>query len=528
MAGVLEYLKMKKSILLIVFIIVSVFTAVFSLSAETVYVDELQKTADSSSIEFQNYSGPHNRIDTIEEIRGIGRYLGRSVEREAAEFTFFGKYSVIHAVDYSASEGLDADIFILHETASVDHIKNLRRMVSGYLERAYGYEIEQADLLAEFVTIYNAVHRNELEYFSGIYKNAVTRHLIDGKTGIALSYLEWPGKTMLVIPLTPQAGEEVISDLDTDILSDEDVIEQLQTEDDRGVESRQDLVELKDQEVLEEREKIEEERAGLEQQKDELAEKKEVLEEEKQELEEKDDVDSRIREQQVENEIAEIEKEEEVIAEAEEKLDEREKVVEEREDRIVAEREEIADDQMKNIEEDGRSSDAAVDAEEEEPEIVTVPFLKISGDAGDYTGQLLLIDTAGGGIVKRSEVDSIRLRGYRASGDSIISVAGSGGADRIVSLVRIDPETLEITDSAVAEVYIDSVIVEKSGMYYAVVRDGGWKIGIFDRSLKLESVSSVEVFPATDIVVNGSGVLVQNPAGNIVIISEEDFSSPSF
>ena len=512
---------MKKNLVVTIFILLMMSIAVLQLSAETVYVDELQKVPEDSII-FKNYSGPHTKIDTIEEIRGIGRYLGRNIGQKAEEFSYFGKYTVIHAVDPSVTDGLDADIFILGKNAAVDHIKNLRRMIAGFLEAAYGYDIEQADLLAEFVTVYNAVHRADLNYFTSIYKKAVTRHLEEDKAGIALSYLEWPGKSMLVIPLTPQAGEDVISDLDTDILSDEDVISQLRSEDDKGIESRQQLVDLKDEEVLEERDKIEEEREKIDQQEKVLDEKKSELEEEKKDAEEE-------RKAEIDEEIKDIEKQEEKLEQEDKKLDEREEKVEKREDKIIAEREQIAEDQMKKIEEEDSSSDKAVDGGEKAPKVETVPFLLVSGGTGNYTGRLLLVDTAAGNIVKRSEVDSIRLRGYRYSGDSIISVAGSEGAERIISLVRIDPESLEITESATVEVYIDSAVVESSGSYYAVIKDeGSWKIGIFDKNLKLKSVAAAAVFPATDIVVSKGDVIVQNPSGRIIKISEEDFSAPTF
>ena len=251
--------KLIKSALFLLFC----FSVIFQLSAETVDVNELKKVSDDGSIVFKNYSGPHNKIDTIEEIRGIGRYLGRNIEQEPAEFSFFGKYSVIHAVDYSVTEGFDADIFILSKDASVDHIKNLRRMISGFLEEAYDYDIKQADLLAEFITIYNAVHRGDQDYFNSLYKKVVTKHLSKDKTGLALSYKQWPGQSMIVIPLTARAGDDILSDLNTDILSDEDVLKQLKDQEDKGIEQRQDLVELKDDEVLEERKAIEDEREKI-------------------------------------------------------------------------------------------------------------------------------------------------------------------------------------------------------------------------------------------------------------------------
>ena len=113
----------------ILFIMLSAASGIF---AETVYLDELKTAGNEKDIVFKNYTGPHNKIDTIAEIRGIGSYLGRNIEQKLASFDFYGKYRVIHAVDKNDTQGLDADIFILDKTAAVDHIVNLRRIIAGF------------------------------------------------------------------------------------------------------------------------------------------------------------------------------------------------------------------------------------------------------------------------------------------------------------------------------------------------------------------------------------------------------------
>ncbi len=508
-----------------VFLILICLAAV-NLAAETVFLEELQTAADSAGIVFQNYSGPHNKIDTADEIRGIGGYLGRNVEREMESFNFFDKYRVIHAVDYSDKNGLDADIFILEKTAAVDHIKNLRRIIAGYLEAAYGYETDQADLLAEFITIYNAVHRGDIEYFTIHYKDIVNRNLDPKKCGIALSYVEWPGNTMMLIPLTPQAGTNVISDLDTDLLSDEMVIDQLRSEDDRGIEQRRELVELKDDEIDEERTVIEQKREDIAVKEKELDEKKAGLEEELRQTEDSG------RAEEIKDELADVEKEKEVVATEEKALDEREEKLAEREEKVIEERERITEDQAAEIEKEDLSDAAVVTSAQPakaKPSVDAVPFIKVSGDAGSYTGQLVMVDSVSGKIIRQSSIDTIRLRGYKFSNNGIISVAGSSGGTRIVSLVKIDPESLEITESGTAEVYIDSAVIESGGNYYAVVKDGSeWKIGIFDKALKLTGLSDAEVFAATDIVVRKDSVIAQNPAGSIIRIGNEEFRAPAF
>lgn len=48
--------------------------------------DELSK-GQGTSVTFTNYVGPHNRIDTVEQIVGIGQGLGRGVTAAPGQFT---------------------------------------------------------------------------------------------------------------------------------------------------------------------------------------------------------------------------------------------------------------------------------------------------------------------------------------------------------------------------------------------------------------------------------------------------------
>ena len=72
-------------------------------------------------------------------------------------------YYVIHAVDPNTKEKLDADILIIGENAQVDHVQNLRRILSSYLSSAYDYSRQDADTLAHFITVYNAVYRSKMD-----------------------------------------------------------------------------------------------------------------------------------------------------------------------------------------------------------------------------------------------------------------------------------------------------------------------------------------------------------------------------
>ena len=239
-----------KKLLKKAFISIIAVIATASLCALEVDRNELQNAVDTNEIVFRNYSGPHSVINSIEQIRAIGSALGEQVKANPANTGLTGakdRYAVIHAIDPSTKEKFDADIFIIGKNATVDHITNLRRIISAYLSSAYGYSLKDADTIATFVTVYNAVYRSNIEYFNSKYKEIVTKHLSAPIAGLSTNYIDWPGKTQIVIPLSDFTGG--LSAIDTSAISDKNVIKSMQGEDDKGIGVRKDMVDLKEREA---------------------------------------------------------------------------------------------------------------------------------------------------------------------------------------------------------------------------------------------------------------------------------------
>mgnify|MGYP002852896692 FL=1 len=239
----------KKKVLKKAFISLFAVLATANLAALEVDRSELQNAPNSSDIVFRNYSGPHTVINSIEQIRGIGSALGNQLKANPDSNGLIGardRYAVIHAVDPNTKEKFDADIFIIGKGASVDHITNLRRILSAYLSSAYGYSMRDADTIATFVTVYNAVYRGNLDYYKSKYKEIVLDNLTASSVGLSTNYADWPGKTQIVIPLSDFTG---LSTIDTSIISDKNVVKSLQGEDDKGIDVRKDMVDLKEREA---------------------------------------------------------------------------------------------------------------------------------------------------------------------------------------------------------------------------------------------------------------------------------------
>lgn len=247
--------------------------ALSSAGAIEVNRNELQSAGSADAVVFRNYSGPHSVINTIEQIRQIGSSLGNQVKGNVQKSSAFGdssRYQVIHAVDPSTTEKMDADIFIIGKNATVDHITNLRRIISAYLSSAYGYSNKDADTIATFVTVYNAVYRGNMSAFDSKYKAVVTKNLTSSKAGLSTNYEEWPGNTQIVIPLSDMNGG--LSTVDTSLISDKNVIKSMQGEDDKGVETRKDMVDIKEREADNLQEKADDAQAKADAEKAKLAE----------------------------------------------------------------------------------------------------------------------------------------------------------------------------------------------------------------------------------------------------------------
>jgi hypothetical protein len=222
-------------------------------------VDQGELEQNLAPITFINYEGPHAIIETREQIRQIGVGLGQEIAGGAQRAGAGGRYFVIHCVSGPDGNKLDADIFGLGVDVGVDHIRNLRTIIQGYLQAAYNYSERDAALLAEYITIYNAVYRGDWDYFLSRYKNQVIENLARERTGLSIRYDEWPGRTLIVIPL----GFTGLSSIDTTTISDSRVIEELRREDDRGVEQRRDMVDLKEREAAEAEQRARVEREAI-------------------------------------------------------------------------------------------------------------------------------------------------------------------------------------------------------------------------------------------------------------------------
>lgn len=525
-----------------------------SLFALNVDESELKKFS-GNTIEFINYTGPHKVIDSVEAIRAIGSGLGKSVSKSLETEITTGnkaKYYVIHAVDPKETGKLDADILIIGADATVDHVTNLRRIIGSYLESAYGYSREDADALAVFITVYNAVYRGKLEDLQGIYKNVVTKNLTADKCGLATTYKEWPGKSQIIIPLR-DVTDGGLSIIDTSVISDSKVVDSMKEDDDKNVDSRKQLVDIKEREsetasdkakesqkkAVEEQKKLDSEKKKTEQVKKEADQKKKEAEKAEKKAEEKKQVakenpnDKKAQQEaneakkEAETAKKEAEKAEEKVEKQEEVQKQQETVTEEakqeaskqqdfadkKQTEAQSERKEIAKDQN------------AIQKQEAAEAKMTTEYGLIIVDPSEMLSRLVKFDTATGEVVKNSPVSVIRNRTAYEVNDQFIAIAGENTKKGAIKLVLIDEDTMEITDESDSYIAADSVLLEDGGDYYCVVEEKGKHyVAKFGGDLSLKLKSNVEVMSCTPITFTNAGLVVTEVTGKLKILNRSDLS----
>ncbi len=505
-------------------------TALFAIDVDE---EELQELG-VADIEFVNYAGPYEAINSVEEIRSIGRALGQSIdlERGPSDFVFNGKYRIIHAVDFETDDGLDADIFIPLSTSRVDHIDNMRRIISGFLQEAYGYQSSDADLLARWTTIYNAVVRGNLEFFTERYKAVVTDNLTAENAGLSRRYDEWPGMSRVVIPLTQAAAPGVLGTVDPGELGDERVIEELRSQEDRGVEERQEMVDLTERVIDEREEAIEDEERAVAEEEARIAAEEEAAQEEREAID-------REREEAADLPEEERAAAEEAIEERERDLEEREQAVaedreavEERREEVSEERQEIADltDQIREERERiARDTRALLDEREISEEVrglqgdlSPIYFLQVREVENAVLGRLVQINPVTGLLLNRSTEDQIVSRGYTFYDDELLVIVATEDGGR---LAQFDVTSLDEVNRGESEIFLASSmqVYGDPPRAYAVVRDGGdWHLGRFDESLVLIERSVIAVNPYTTLAFAGEKVWIQTADDRIVALSLAD------
>lgn len=503
---------------------------VASLSALDVAEEELRR-AEDRDIQFINFEGAVESPQTLQQIVGIGEYLAR-------EGSYFGRYRILSAVDESVPAGLDADILYILPDARVNHIDNVRAILSGYLETRYGYPSTTAMLLARLSTIYNAVNRGDPGFFEERYKPIVIDNLSAANVGMSVRYTDWPGNTELVIPL--RSDRSVV---DPFALADDGVIDDLRRREDMGLEDRRELVELMDDVIIQESEEITQEQervAGdlqdLEERERELLEQEERVRDEREALEDAPEDERAEREQAVEEEEGRIEQEREALEDERTALDEEQETVDER-DRELAEleeeaqavRDDIAEDQQQAMADeelsvaespDGQTADGV---EDESADVRTLIALQVQSETdGLSRSRIVRLDAESGDVIETGDVNSVLSRSLVPFGPENEYLVLTEDTSALARLSLVSVDSLNEVLSSEDRVHVGTSLVFNEGQVYAIARiDGEFRLARYDRALERMAQSDLAVLRSAIPFFDGDRIIVQVGETSFVVLDRE-------
>jgi hypothetical protein len=470
--------------------------------------EELKKGKD---VDFVNYTGPYDVVKTFEEIRQAGVIMGTDYQKASRRTSYLNRYSVIHVYDPDDKSGkFDADIFVIEPEGRIDHIRNVRTIIAGYLQTAYGYGLDDALLLARFITLYNAVFRGNVNYFKTVYKDKVMANVSAADAGIALVYTEWPGHTRMLIPLSEGFEKGKISSLDAQKLTEEEVKEALRKEEDKGITERKQMVELQEKQVEEKEKDIAADKKTLEEKKQELEQEKKELAEEKKKT---GDTEATRKKEE------DIKKKEEEIKQTEAEIAKREETVQKSETQLAKDREEIAKEERKLTE--NTAVTASVDTVSAEKGL----FLTVRPGDENESGEVVLYNFRDAKVDARSQGLRVKERKIYTYANSILVVAEAAGKPGAF-LMFLDEKSLAVTKQSEEEIFKNTKVETQGGALYAVVKRGGrYFLGKFDASLKLVAQSADEVNPYTPLTVYGPYFYVQAKSGLVLRLNISDLTT---
>ncbi|AIJ30088.1 P83/100 family protein [Borreliella valaisiana] len=232
---------MKKMLLIFSFFLV--FLNGFPLNAREVDREKL-KDFVNMDLEFVNYEGPYDFSNTYEQIVGIGEFLAKPLINSNSNSSYYGKYFINRFID-DQDKKASVDVFSIGSRSELDSIFNLRKILAGYLIKAFDYERSSAELISKVITIYNAVYRGDLDYYKGFYIEAALKSLTKENAGLSRVYSQWAGKTQIFIPLKKNIlSGKVESDIDIDSLVTDKVVAVLLSENEGGVNFARDITDI--------------------------------------------------------------------------------------------------------------------------------------------------------------------------------------------------------------------------------------------------------------------------------------------
>ncbi|MEI8093201.1 MAG: P83/100 family protein [Spirochaetales bacterium] len=475
-----------------------------TLSAQNLAEDVL-KGKEIQGIEFKSYVGPHKVIESRLAIQGIGTELGTQLKAGGTAADYGGKYRLTRLVD-PASALLSADLFVLDATAGVDHIRNLNWILSAYLQQAFGYALADADLLADFITRYNAFYRGKTDYFPQYYSPLITAALVPPESaGLALDYRDWPGKTRMLIPLRSSLSKGVAGSVNTEEISNKAIVTDMGT-DQAAIDARKKLADLKEGEIVQEQKAIAQKEATQTAATGGQTPKTNSSDPQTSAATSGTGTSAGTTPPNAVTSGAAA------STAAATDLGAAKAAVAQRDQALQAERKDIVAADQKKV-------DTPVAVVAPVKPLVLTPVVLVNEST--KLGQVVLVDPAANKLWKKSDLNSVRAARVQVFGDGLLVTAGdTKGVNGAVRLVLLNKDDATVVLTGTDDVSPDAPVLVNGNQILTLTKGdkGSWVLGLFDAKLKTTAKGTDGLAASTAITVGPSGIFVQGTGGKLMLL----------
>ncbi len=518
-----------------------------------------EEALTAPTVQFENRTNRRATPAARQMERNIGVRLAENAIEDKTEEV--AGVSIFRIFD-PGKERYGADVIVLGPKTNFGHIMAVQRVLAGYLQRAFEFEPEQANTMSLFIIYYNAEIRSRPELIEKSFSEAVVNRIDAKKAGIARSYKEWPGQTMLLIPLRKNIVRPDKADVDR-----QEIVEETQNNDSVKPEEKDALKKIDEERKAEDESRLDQKQQELDIKQQQIEQKKQELEKKEQEitadlvdtgkkLEElrKDPVKNAVEIQKEEQKQQELAKKQEELKQQEQEVKKQEETVtqqqqevqeqksdppsrkeeqsstadtdssadqpatepgesdqagpeEAQKDSTEAAKEESIDETIATLQKEKEELQKEIEKKEQISENVVLEkilFMRVkSVDRGHYSNELWYVDTNKDDTLFRSPFNKICSRDFVVVPEQGVLVAGYAGESHEQGdhfLVLLDQENLEFKKQSNESVFWNTPMILRDDKIYAIESyNGQYYLSRFNPDLTLDARSSDGMSPHSDI-----------------------------
>jgi len=379
----------------------------------------------------------------------------------------------------------------------------------------------------------------------------------------------------MIIPLgMTSAGP--LSSIDTTPLTDTQVTETLRQQPDMGLDSRMDMVDLKERQAEEAAQQAQIQREAIRQEEERLARERQQLQEQQRQAQEQQrqaqeqqrqaqeqqrqaqqeqqriererqqaDADQRALDQQqrqaeeqqrqAEERQRQAEEQERQAQEQQRQNEERQRQAEEEQRQAEARRQETdqveqyseqkSDEAQQDRRDIAEDQQAMIDQEDLRPLSTTGVLGASILSQNASLGRIVKIDPDSGQEVRRSVLNTINARSITLIDGRIIAIAGETRGDGAIRLIEINPDTLEMLAQGDDDISPQSLIWTNGNDLFAITSSGGnFYLARFNADLVRQARSSMTVHPFASATITDNFVITQREDGTAVLLNSGDLT----